>query len=81
MCIEEEVHLHRTHTCEAFTSLSENTITLFQKSDNVPTLHEDIQSCSVSKHHKIRPHNYTLCHQAKNKISFTSTNGRFYIVN
>jgi hypothetical protein len=69
MCIEEEVHLHRTRTCETLTSLSENTIPLFQKSDNIPTLHEDIQSCSISKHLKLTyDNNYTLRHQAKNKV-------------
>jgi hypothetical protein len=50
MCIEEEVRLRRTQTSEALTSTSENAILLFQKSDNIPTSHEDIQRCSISKH-------------------------------
>jgi len=66
MCLEEEVCLRRTQTCEALTSLSENTIPVIQKSENIQPLHEDIQRCSTSNHLKIRPHNnYTLCHQTK----------------
>ena len=89
MCIEGEVRLHRTQTSEALTSLSENTILLFKKSDNIPTLHEDIHRCSISKHLEISkqdPMTNTQCRlhlmsTSKNKILFTSTNGRLDLEN